>query len=165
MKSKHAIEMLLSSIEDPRQGLPEEIFIFISQVTPLVNVDLLIKDEKNRTLMTWRDDEYYEPGWHLPGGIIRFKEKASDRVKAVAMHELGVKVAFEPTPLAVNEVIHPTRKPRGHFISLLFRCSLLTPPNEELCFRSGIPKPGEWYWHSICPKDIIAVHKMYQQFI
>ena len=31
-------------IDDPREGLTEEIFYFISKLTPLVNVDLLIKN-------------------------------------------------------------------------------------------------------------------------
>lgn len=41
----------------------------------MVNVDLLIKNvSSNETLLTWREDEYYGPGWHVPGGIVRFKE-------------------------------------------------------------------------------------------
>ena len=59
-------------IDDPREGLTEEIFYFISKLTPLVNVDLLIKNELNETLLTWRHDKFYGPAWHIPGGIIRF---------------------------------------------------------------------------------------------
>ncbi len=162
---KSAIEMLESSIKDPRKGLPEEIFLFISRITPLVNVDLLIKDEKNRTLLTWRDDGYYSAGWHLPGGIIRFKERSSDRIKAVARHELGAEVVFGPTPIAVNEIIHPTRNIRGHFISLLYRCSFIKPPDEALEFKSGRPGINQWKWHEACPENIIEVHKIYRDFI
>ena len=53
------------------------------ELTPLVNVDLLIKDS-GRTLLTWRDDEFYGPGWHIPGGILGFKERALDRLAKVA---------------------------------------------------------------------------------
>ena len=165
MKIQHAINVLSSSIEDPREGLPEEIFLFISQVTPLVNVDLLIKDDQNRTLLTWRDDGYCRPGWHIPGGIIRFKETIDTRIKAVARHELGAEVDFAPVPLAINEVIHPSRKIRGHLISLLFRCTLMTPLAESRFYKIGNPKPGDWMWHDTFPENMILVHEMYRQFI
>ena len=34
---------------DPTAGLPEDLFLFISRITPLVNVDLLIQDDAHRT--------------------------------------------------------------------------------------------------------------------
>ena len=61
-------------ISDPRDGLPEEIFYIASSITPMLNVDILIKNKNKQTLLIWRDDKYYGPGWHIPGGIIRFKE-------------------------------------------------------------------------------------------
>ena len=58
----------------------------------MINVDLLIRDDTDRTLLTWRHDAFYGPGWHVPGGIIRFKESAANRIAAVAQGELGTKV-------------------------------------------------------------------------
>ena len=58
--------------EQPETGLPEEIFMGVSKMTPITNVDLLIKDSKNRCLLAWRDDEYAGTGWHIPGGVIRY---------------------------------------------------------------------------------------------
>lgn len=159
------IRVLESFIEDPSKGLPEEVYLFASRITPLVNVDLLIKDEQNRTLMSWREDEVYGIGWHLPGGIIRFKETMAKRIRAVAKQELGVEVEFEPTPIAINQVIHPSSQTRGHCISLLFRCSLLTSPNQRTYYQSEIPQPGQWTWYNACPEDIIEVHRMYEAFI
>lgn len=131
----------------------------------MVNVDLLIKNESGQTLLTWRDDGYYNAGWHVPGGIIRFKETISDRIMKVAKTELGTEVKFLPFPLAVNEIIEPLREERGHFISLLYQCSLVTLPDESLRYRSGTPRRNQWMWHSECPKDIIAVHEIYRQLI
>ncbi len=158
------LDELESSIESPLKGLPEDIFLFVSRITPLVNVDL-IKNDQHHTLLTWRDDGYYSPGWHVPGGIIRFKEKITDRLKAVAMNELGAEVEFNPNPLAINEVIHSTRKNRGHFISLLYQCTLISSLNESLKCKSTFPKPNEWMWHRNCPTNIIPVHEMYRKFI
>ena len=156
------IDLLESLIKNPSEGLPEDVFLFVSRITPIINVDLLIKNAENQTLLTWRDDAYYPPGWHIPGGIIRFKERISDRINAVAASELGAEVKFNEGPLAINEVIHPSRMVRGHFISLLYECTLMSPLDKNLEFEKGTPKPGECAWHSKCPNDIISVHEMYR---
>jgi colanic acid biosynthesis protein WcaH len=101
----------------------------------------------------------------VPGGIIRYKEIIAERVKAVAKNELGAEMEFNPAPLAINEVIHNTRETRGHFISLLYQCSLVTQPDEGLRCKSNSPNPDEWMWHSSCPENIIPVHEMYRKFI
>lgn len=154
-----------SFIKNPSKGLPEDIFLFISRITPIINVDLLIKNNKNHTLLTWRDDGYWAPGWHIPGGIIRFRETISDRIKAVAASELGAEITFKKDPLAINESIHPSRKFRGHFISLLYECALVSPPDKKLRYGPGIPQPGEWAWHSKCPDNLISVHEMYRKYM
>lgn len=165
MELRKIIDILESSVQNPSKGLPEELFLFVTRITPIINVDLLIKNEQNHTLLTWRDDGYCPPGWHVPGGIVRYKETIAERVKAVAKNELGTEVEFNPAPLAINEVIHNTRKNRGHFISLLYQCRLVTQPDESLRCKSNSPNPNEWMWHSSCPADIISVHEMYRKFI
>lgn len=159
------VEGIESSIKDPSKGLPEDIFLFVSRLTPLVNVDLMIKNGKGQTLLTWRDDGYCPPGWHIPGGIIRYKETIAQRIHACALNELGVDVTFEEDPLSINEVIHPSRKNRGHFISLLFRCTLIGPLGRKNSFRRGIPKAGQWAWHDTCPDNLIPVQNMYRSYI
>ena len=70
--------MLDSWALDPNGGLPEELFLFVSRLVPMVNVDLFISDDQGRVLLTWRDDEIFGAGWHIPGGMIRYKETAQD---------------------------------------------------------------------------------------
>lgn len=165
MELTKIIETIESHIPNPSKGLPEEIFFFVSRITPLINVDLLIKNEHSHTLLTWRDDGY-SLGWHVPGGIIRYKETIAERVKAVARNELGVEVEFDPMPLAMNEIMNTAKRTRGHFISLLYKCRLVTQPTESLRCKNNSPTPGEWMWHSSCPDDIISVHdKIYRKFI
>ncbi|MDB4264988.1 hypothetical protein N9893_02880, partial [bacterium] len=89
MVLKEAITSLDRSIQNATEGLPDEVFYFVSRTTPLVNVDLLIKDEDGRTLLAWRDDLYSGTGWHVPGGIVRFKETFESRVLKVAEIEIG----------------------------------------------------------------------------
>lgn len=161
---KEAVNIIESFIKEPSNGLPEDVFLFASRITPMVNVDLLIKNERNQTLLTWRDDRFYM-GWHVPGGIIRYKETFSERIRAVAKTELGAEVEFQMNPIAINEIIHRRRRERGHFISLLCQCSLITPPDEELRYHSGAAKSGQWMWHETCPENIIPVHEIYRQYI
>lgn len=165
MEIAKTIDLLESLIKNPSEGLPEEIFLFVSRITPIINVDLLIKNENNHTLLTWRDNGYWSPGWHIPGGIVRYKETISDRINAVAASELGAAVKFKKDPLAINEVILPSMKNRAHSISLLYECSLISSLDENLRYEKGIPKPGQWAWHKKCPDNIISVHKMYRKFI
>src|SRR5712691_7460393 len=121
------VASLHDAIPDPRAGLPEEVFLFVSRITPLVNVDLLIQDDAGRTLLTWRDDESFGQGWHVPGGIIRYKQTTAESIRDCARRELDAEVTFDAEPLLVSDTIRPCRN-RGHFVSLLYRCRLMTPP-------------------------------------
>ena len=164
MEIRKILDLLEPLIENPTEGLPDEIFAFVSTITPLVNVDLLIKNKKNQTLLTWRNDGYNPPGWHIPGGIIRYKETIADRLSAVALNELGANIRFTKDPLAVRGIM-TSRKFRGHAISLLYECTLTTPLIKELEYKKGTPKSGEWAWHNKCPDNILSVQEIYRKFI
>jgi colanic acid biosynthesis protein WcaH len=164
MNLNEAINILDAAIVDPNQGLPEEVFLFISRITPLVNVDLLVKNEEDQILLTWRDDGLHEPGWHIPGGIVRCKELLVDRIHAVAVTELGVEVTFNPTPLSVTEFIHPTRRIRAHFITFLYECTLTGPLAQSFHYQEGAPVPGAWAWHEQCPENLLNGQKCHQPF-
>lgn len=153
------IRRIEREIGTAESGLPEELFLFVSRVTPLVNVDLLIQDDRNRTLLTWRSDRFYGPGWHIPGGIIRYKERAAQRIHAVALRELSAQVEFGPAPVLIYEVVRANSRDRGHFISLLYRCRLMSPLDERQRFTPSAPLPGQWMWHEHCPQDLIAEHQ------
>jgi colanic acid biosynthesis protein WcaH len=165
MNISECINFLDTAADNPEYGLPEELFLFASRITPMVNVDLLIKNECGQTLLTWRDDGYWKPGWHIPGGIIRYKEEAAARINAVARLELGTTVEFKSEPISITQIILPERKNRAHFISLLYECKLTGTPDLALKYNAGIPKSGEWSWHHGCPDDILEVHEIYRKFM
>ena len=48
---KEIIDLLESLIKDPSEGLPDDIFLFASRIVPIINMDLLIKNEQNHTLL------------------------------------------------------------------------------------------------------------------
>jgi colanic acid biosynthesis protein WcaH len=160
---KELIEKLTRHISDARVGLPQEVFYFVTRLTPMVNVDLLIKNEREQTLLVWRQDEFYR-GWHIAGGIIRFKETIADRLQAVAKSELGARIEFDPAPLSMLEKFAADRDTRGHFLSLLYRCRLLSAPDEKLrCADPANPQPKQWMWHDGCPDNLLRQHEVYRK--
>lgn len=164
MSIRKAIKILEGKISNPSLGLPEEIFLFISRITPLVNVDLLIEDEQGRILLAWRDDKSNGKGWHIPGGIVRYKETWETRIKKVAEIEIGTKVKFNPIPIALNQVICK-QTTRGHFISLLFNCFL---SNKYLLKNKGLKENDRGYlkWHNNFPDNLIKIQKkIYKKII
>ena len=159
-----AVEFLNKQVPNPSASLPEELFLFISRITPIVNVDLLIKDQNGRTLLSWRDDQYCGKGWHVPGGIVRFKETLETRVKKVAETEIGVNISFDAIPMALNQLILPERDIRAHFISILYKCflsSAFVPQNK------GLSNEDRDYlmWHDFCPDNLIKGHEIYRKYI
>jgi ADP-ribose pyrophosphatase YjhB (NUDIX family) len=160
---EEALAILESWASDPGVGVPYELFLFISRLVPMVNVDLLISDDGGRLLLTWRDDDIHGTGWHVPGGMIRFKETAAERIRATALDELGAEVAFDETPM-VEQIIEPVRRNRGHHVALLYRCRLLSEPDGSRRFTAGRPERGQWAWHATCPDNMISAHKQYRKY-
>lgn len=159
------IEGLNAHIPDAKKGLPQDIFFFVSRLTPMVNVDLFVKNDRKQTLLVFRQDRYYR-GWHVAGGIIRFKERIADRIWAVAQNEYGAAVEWDPVPMDMHEKFASDRDIRGHFISILYRCHLLSPLDEKLrCQDPTNPDPNQWMWHDRCPENLIHQHDVYRKYI
>ena len=160
-----AIAILDKHVPNPSKGLPDEVFYYISRTTPLVNVDLLVKDEIGRTLLSWRNDKYTGEGWHVPGGIVRFKETLEARLQKVSETELGVrKISFDPFPIALNEIFNPKHEIRGHFISILYRCFLSSTFVPENPGRSPGDR-GYLMWHDSCPDNLLSFHEIYRRYL
>jgi colanic acid biosynthesis protein WcaH len=100
--------------------LPQHLFDYISTITPLVNVELILKDCTPSIVLSWRDDGLYGPGWHLPGGIVRHKESLLSRVREVARLECGITKIQTCNLIQINQIMNPHRDLRGHFISFVF---------------------------------------------
>lgn len=154
-----AIQRIDTHVGDPKTGIGEEVFHMVSRYTPMVNVDLLIKNREGAILLTWRDDQFYGPGWHLPGGVIRFKETFAERIQAVATSELNTQVSFSETPIMAQQVMNHSRDTRGHFISLLFTAELEAPLDDAQRYVPEKPKTNQWQWHLHMPDNLITVHK------
>lgn len=157
------IHFLEKQIEDPTRGLPEEIFLFASAITPMVNVDLLVKDSDRRILLAWRNDPWYGNGWHVPGGIIRVKESFDDRIQKCAIQELHSKVEYHKEPLEMFQIIEKDFATRCHFFSFVFECFL--PENYQI--NNGELSEydtGFLAWHEHFPDQMLRCHEVYRKY-
>lgn len=160
---KTYIEGIRDYIDNPRNGLPEELFLFATEITPMVNVDLLVRDDEGRILLAWRDDDIYGTGWHVPGGIIRLKESFSERIQKTAELELGCNVIAGEIPLEIVPIICPEMQVRGHFISFVYECKL----PDDYCINNGNRsrhERGYLEWHRRFPDDMLEVHGFYKKY-
>lgn len=99
----------------------------------------------------------------LAGGLIRFKERAAERIAACARDVLGSDVSHDAEPLMVLESIREPRV-RGHLVSLLYRCRLHGELDDARRAIADPPSPGEWRWHDHCPPNLVAIQVPYAKF-
>jgi len=162
---QRAVQKLDERVPNPTAGLPDEVFYYISRTTPLINVDLLVKDQRRGLLLAWRDDPHTGKGWHIPGGIIRYKERIETRIQQVAESELGAQVEHDAEPLTIQQIIAEPKRDRAHFISLLYRCSV--PDHYEIDngeISEG--EPGYLKWHRSClVDDLLSWHEIYRPYL
>lgn len=157
------ISELNSYIVDPTQGLPEDVFLFASSITPLVNVDLLVRDYSGRVLLAWRNDKWYGSGWHVPGGIIRVKETFDERIQKCALSELHSNVMYKKEPLEMFTIIEENFSERCHFFSFVYDCKM---PRDYVIDNTGLTEIDTGYlkWHDKFPENMVRCHEIYRKY-
>ncbi len=157
------LDKVSNEIEDPTQGLPEEVFLFLSRISPLTNVDLLIRDDKGRILLAWRNDPWWGNGWHVPGGIIRLNETFGERIQKTALNELGTSVSFSEDPVEIHQIINKGLESRSHHITLVFECKV--PKDYQIDNKyQTVKDTGFLAWHEKCPDNILKCHEFYRKY-
>ena len=150
----------LPIIDSPESGLPEDIFEFITRLTPIVNVDLLVYNKKRQFVLTWREKDQFQKGWHIPGSIVRFKEPQEDRLKKLIEVELCGMLLDKPVLKCIFEIIlNKERNNRGHFISFLYTATALTPITAEMLDKIEGKIFNEF------PSELIPVHQIYHEIL
>src|SRR5688500_15888959 len=149
-------------VGQPHPGrLPLELFLLVSRLVPLFTVDLWIQNDEGAVLLTWREDEFFGRGWHVPGSALRLGETTQHRLHECAREELRAEIEAEALPFDLMEEIQPQIhegsdprvRDRAHNVSAAYRCRLLTPPDAGRAYRAeaGVPPaPGQWAWHARC---------------
>ena len=160
---KKTLDELRDYIDDPTKGLPEEVFLFATEIVPMTNVDLLVRDDLGRVLLAWRNDPWWGSGWHVPGGIIRLKETFEERIQRTAEAELHSAVTFKEKPLETVPIIAKEFKQRGHHITFVYDCKV---PDDYRVNNGNLREQDTGFlaWHDTFPTEMLRCHEFYRKY-
>jgi colanic acid biosynthesis protein WcaH len=95
----------------PPRFIPEAEFSQIVRNTPLVSIDLVIKDPAGAVLLGLRVNEPARGTYFVPGGIIRKNETISDAFARIVLAETGLDKRLEDARfLGVYEHFYATNR-------------------------------------------------------
>ena len=69
-EQRQAVEVLRQAKLNTDDGMPQELFLLLSGLIPLANVDLLVTNSNGQLLLERRCDSWYQNSWHIPGGCM-----------------------------------------------------------------------------------------------
>ena len=165
-KQTKAIQTLREAKLDTDHGMPQELFLLVSGLVPLPNVDLLVTNAQGQILLTRRKDPWYQDSWHIPGGCMHYGESFEHCVQETARRELGTEVSISPEPITVRNVIRGVDaskeypRERGHNVAILFACR--SPENWEIDNgMKTVDDDGFAAWFDVLPDDFMKIQYVY----
>ena len=81
-------------------------FLRIIAATPLVSIDLILRNERDEVLLGQRLNKPAQGCWFVPGGRIGKNERVADALRRISQREIGV-VITETELLGVFDHIYP----------------------------------------------------------
>ena len=75
--------------------LPAETFDLVVRHTPLVSIDLVVRDARRRLLVGRRVNRPAKDTWFVPGGRIEKDERLAAAFRRISRVELGVEIEIE----------------------------------------------------------------------
>ncbi len=70
--------------------LPDQEFLRIVDATPLVSIDLVLRNVRGEVLLGRRLNRPAKDSWFVPGGRIRKNERVKEALRRISARELGV---------------------------------------------------------------------------
>lgn len=169
-EQKKAVSLLRDGNIVTDDGMDPELFLLISGLVPLPNVDLLIVNTEGRLLLERRKDSWFQESWHIPGGCMHYGESFAHCVQQTALREIGTEVILEENPITVRNVIRgvaentPFPRERGHNVAILFRCQL--PPGFEIQNQEKTESDnGFLRWFDRLPPDFMKIQHVYDDVL
>ncbi len=72
--------------------LTDTEFLRIVEATPLVSIDLILRNERGEVLLGRRTNKPAQGLWFVPGGRIRKNERVAEALRRISTRELGVEI-------------------------------------------------------------------------
>jgi colanic acid biosynthesis protein WcaH len=86
--------------------LNEREFLHIVDATPLVSIDLILRNERGEILLGRRTNRPAQGFWFVPGGRIRKNERVAEALRRISNRELGCELS-EAKLIGVFDHIYP----------------------------------------------------------
>lgn len=125
--------------------LPAEQYLEVVARTPLVSIDLVVRDTQRRVLVGRRRNEPAAGSWFVPGGAIRKNETLDAAFARITWAELGRSLARRDAQLlGVFEHFYPSNFMRApgiatHYVVLAHTLSVdalpALPPDQHDAYR------------------------------
>jgi colanic acid biosynthesis protein WcaH len=142
-----------------KNRLNKDDFAFIVKNTPLVSIDLLVKNEKNKILVGLRKNEPAKGFWFVPGGRILKNETIKEAFNRITKSELGEEVSIENSLfIGVFEHIYETNFAQTpgfgtHYIVLAYKVK--SPHSLKNLSKD---QHNEYQWVSKKDAKLINIH-------
>ena len=86
--------------------LTNEDFLRIVDSTPLVSIDLILRNERGEILLGLRTNRPAQGLWFVPGGRIRKNERVNEALLRISRRELGMEIS-QAKLLGVFDHLYP----------------------------------------------------------
>ena len=121
--------------------LPDETFKSVIQHTPLISIDLIVRNEQGEVLLGKRVNAPAKGYWFVPGGRVRKNETLDDAFVRLMKEELGIESAItrgDATFLGVFEHFYDdcvlSNEISTHYIVICYEILI-----NKICLE-GLPK-------------------------
>ena len=139
--------------------MTDEQFLHIVDATPLVSIDLIIRNEQGEVLLGWRVNRPAQNSWFVPGGRIRKNERVKEALQRISKRELGVAIT-DAKLMGVFDHIYEDNflaapKVNTHYVVLGFSAEL---PSQTAF--TAVDQHGELKWWSV--SDLLASRDVHE---
>lgn len=84
---------------------------------PILCVDGIVVNDDGEILLSKRSVEPFKDFWHIPGGVVNYRESTKQAIYRVMQSETGLEVAITSLLGVYSD---PKRDPRGHFVTVAY---------------------------------------------
>jgi colanic acid biosynthesis protein WcaH len=123
-------------------------FLEVIKNTPLVSIDLIVKDQEERILMGFRKNEPVKDTWFVPGGRIQKGETLDRSFERITSDELGITYTRDKARLiGVFDAIYDTNflgieGVGTHYVAIGYE---IKPTPVPRAFPTGQHRSYQWF--------------------
>ena len=140
-------------------SVTDEQFLDIVDATPLVSIDLIIRNERGEVLLGWRVNRPAQNSWFVPGGRIRKNERVKEALQRISQRELGMAINDAKLVGVFDHIYEDnflgTPKVNTHYVVLGFAAEL-----SSSTALTADEQHGELKWWGV--NDLLASHDVHE---